>query len=53
MKNKTKSDYALLKPLPVLFSFFVMGFVDVVGISVSYAVLDNECYVAINEKSLK
>jgi fucose permease len=38
MKNNT--NYSILKVLPVLFSFFVMGFVDVVGISVSYVKKD-------------
>lgn len=33
---ETKSKCSVMKLLPVLFSFFVMGFVDVVGISVSY-----------------
>lgn len=33
MKNKT----SLLKALPVLFGFFVMGFCDIVGISSDYA----------------
>jgi fucose permease len=35
-----KSNHSLLKLLPVLFSFFIMGFVDVVGISVSYVKKD-------------
>jgi len=37
---ETKSQYSVIKLLPVLFSFFVMGFVDVVGISVSYVKKD-------------
>ncbi|MDR0757611.1 MAG: MFS transporter [Tannerella sp.] len=37
---KTESQYSAIKLLPVLFSFFVMGFVDVVGISVSYVKQD-------------
>lgn len=32
-----KSRYSLKKVLPVLFGFWIMGFVDVIGISVSYA----------------
>lgn len=39
---ETKSKYSVIKLLPVLFSFFVMGFVDVVGISVSYVKKDFE-----------
>jgi fucose permease len=35
-----KSNHSILKLLPVLFSFFVIGFVDVVGISVSYVKKD-------------
>ncbi|MDR2469662.1 MAG: MFS transporter [Tannerella sp.] len=35
-----KSPYPVIKLLPVLFSFFVMGFADVVGISVSYVKQD-------------
>ncbi|MDR1455044.1 MAG: MFS transporter [Tannerella sp.] len=31
-----KPDYSTQKQLPVLFGFFIMGFVDVVGISTSY-----------------
>ena len=37
---ENKSNHSLLKLLPVLFSFFIMGFVDVVGISVSYVKKD-------------
>jgi hypothetical protein len=37
---KNKSNHSLLKLLPVLFSFFIMGFVDVTGISVSYVKKD-------------
>lgn len=32
-----ESKYSLKKILPVLFGFWIMGFVDVIGISVSYA----------------
>jgi fucose permease len=38
---------SLLKLLPVLFSFFIMGFVDIVGISVSYVKQD----FALNDKT--
>ena len=38
--------YPVYKLLPVLFSFFIMGFVDVVGISVSYVKQD----FALNDK---
>ncbi len=31
-----KANYSIMKVLPVLFGFFIMGFVDVVGISTSY-----------------
>jgi fucose permease len=44
---ETKSPYSVIKLLPVLFSFFVMGFVDVVGISVSYVKQD----FALNDKT--
>jgi len=44
---ETKSQYRITKLLPVLFSFFVMGFVDVVNISVSYAKED----FALNDKT--
>ncbi|MDR1601948.1 MAG: MFS transporter [Tannerella sp.] len=37
---ENKSAHSILKLLPVLFSFFIMGFVDVVGISVSYVKKD-------------
>ena len=36
-KNTTTS---VAKVLPVLFSFFVMGFCDVVGISTTYVKID-------------
>ena len=39
---KNNSDYSIVKLLPVLFSFFVMGFADIVGISVSYVKKDFE-----------
>lgn len=32
-----KNEYSLKSALPVLFGFWIMGFVDVIGISVSYA----------------
>jgi fucose permease len=44
---ETARNHSLLKLLPVLFSFFVMGFVDVVGISVSYVKQD----FALNDKT--
>jgi fucose permease len=40
MNRQDTANHSLLKLLPVLFSFFVMGFVDVVGISVSYVKKD-------------
>ena len=30
------SEYSWLRLLPILFGFFVMGFVDVVGIATNY-----------------
>ena len=38
MTNNTTTSVA--KVLPVLFSFFVMGFCDVVGISTTYVKID-------------
>lgn len=32
-----KEDFSLAKLLPVMFGFFIMGFIDLVGISTSYA----------------
>lgn len=40
MKNTQKHSRSIRTLLPVLFSFFVMGFVDVVGISTSYVKSD-------------
>jgi fucose permease len=34
--KENKSNHSLLRLLPILFSFFIMGFADIVGISVSY-----------------
>lgn len=39
MKTR-KTEYSIFKLMPILFSFFVMGFVDVVGISTSYVKQD-------------
>ncbi len=35
-----KNEFSITKVLPVLFGFFIMGFVDVVGISTNYVKLD-------------
>lgn len=35
-----KDNYSLIKLLPVLFGFFIMGFVDVVGIATNYVKQD-------------
>lgn len=42
MQNEVKKSSSIVQLLPVLFSFFVMGFVDVVGISTSYVKIDFE-----------
>ena len=38
--TRMKNDFSITKVLPVLFGFFIMGFVDVVGISTNYVKLD-------------
>lgn len=39
-RNSMKSKRSVIQLIPILFSFFVMGFVDVVGISTSYVKTD-------------